>query len=106
MMGDFGAIYHSFSNCRTEWSLYASSCVYLGFCLNYRRRMFLPHFSFPHPPPPPPGRHRFSTYVYLVAESVKNLPAMQETQVRFLGQEDSLEKGMATHSSILYWRIP
>ena len=37
---------------------------------------------------------------------VKNLPAMQETQVQALGQEDPLEKGMATHSSILAWRIP
>ena len=37
---------------------------------------------------------------------VKNLPAMQETQVQSLGQEDPLEKGMATHSSILAWRIP
>ena len=37
----------------------------------------------------------------LVAQTVKNLPAMQETQVRSLGQEDPLEKGMATHSSIL-----
>ena len=37
---------------------------------------------------------------------VKNLPAMQETQVPSLGQEDSLEKGMATHSSTLAWRIP
>ena len=37
---------------------------------------------------------------------VKNPPAMQETQVRSLGQEDPLEKGMATHSSILSWRIP
>ena len=37
---------------------------------------------------------------------VKNLPAMQETQVRSLGQEDPLEKGMATHSSILAWEIP
>ena len=37
---------------------------------------------------------------------VKNLPAMWETQVLSLGQEDSLEKGMATHSSILAWRIP
>ena len=37
---------------------------------------------------------------------VKYLPAMQETWVRFLGQEDPLEKGMATHSSILAWRIP
>ena len=41
-----------------------------------------------------------------MAQMVKNLPAMQETQVRSLGQEDSLEKGMATHSSILAWRIP
>ena len=37
---------------------------------------------------------------------VKNLPAMQETQVRSLGREDPLEKGTATHSSILAWRIP
>ena len=37
---------------------------------------------------------------------VKNLPAMQETQVQSLGWEDPLEKGTATHSSILAWRIP
>ena len=37
---------------------------------------------------------------------VKNLPALQETWVQSLGQEDSLEKEMATHSSILAWRIP
>ena len=37
---------------------------------------------------------------------VKNPPAMQETQVQFLGQEDPLEKGQATHSSIPAWRIP
>ena len=37
---------------------------------------------------------------------VKNLPTMQETQVQSLGWEDPLEKGMATHSSILAWRIP
>ena len=42
----------------------------------------------------------------LVAHMVKNLPAMQETQVQFLGREDPLKKGMATHSSILPWRIP
>ena len=41
----------------------------------------------------------------LVAQTVKNLPAMQETQVQSLGWEDPLEKGMATHSSILAWRI-
>ena len=41
-----------------------------------------------------------------VAQTVKNLSAMQETQARSLGQKDPLEKGMATHSSILAWRIP
>ena len=41
-----------------------------------------------------------------VAQMVKNLPAMQETRVRFLGWEVPLEKGMAIHSSILAWRIP
>ena len=40
------------------------------------------------------------------SEMVKNLPAMQETQVRSLGREDLLEKGMAIHSSILAWKIP
>ena len=42
----------------------------------------------------------------LVAQMVKNLPAMQETWVCSLGQEDPLEKGMATHSSVLTWEIP
>ena len=37
---------------------------------------------------------------------VKHLPAVQETQVQYLGQEDHLEKEMATHSSVLAWRIP
>ena len=41
-----------------------------------------------------------------VAQTVKNLPAMRETQVRSLGQEDPPENGMETHSSILAWRIP
>ena len=41
-----------------------------------------------------------------MAQTLKNLPAMQETQVRSLGWEDPLEKGIATHSSILVWRIP
>ena len=42
----------------------------------------------------------------LVAQMAKNLPAMQQTWVQTLGQEDTLEKGMATHSRILAWRIP
>ena len=41
-----------------------------------------------------------------MAQPVKNPPAMQKTWVRSLGQEDPLEKGMATHSSILAWEIP
>ena len=41
-----------------------------------------------------------------VAQTVRNPPAMQETQVRSLGQKDPLEKEMATHSNILAWRIP
>ena len=42
----------------------------------------------------------------LEAQTVKNLPAMQETQVQSLGRKDLLEKGMATHSKIFAWRIP
>ena len=42
----------------------------------------------------------------LVAQMVKNLPAMQKTWVQTLGWEDPLEEGMATHSSVLAWRIP
>ena len=41
-----------------------------------------------------------------MVQTVKNLPAMQETQVQSLGQEDPLEKEMVTHSSILAWSIP
>ena len=41
-----------------------------------------------------------------MTQMIKNLPAIQETRVQSLGGEDSLEKGMATHSSILAWRIP
>ena len=47
-----------------------------------------------------------STLAFLVAQTVKNLPAMWETQVPSLCREDPLEKGIATHSSILAWRIP
>ena len=44
--------------------------------------------------------------LFLVAQRLKRLPTMRETQVRSLGWEDPLEKEMATHSSILAWRIP
>ena len=48
----------------------------------------------------------WSSRASLVAQLVKNLHAVQETQVWSLGGEDPLEKGMATHSNILFWRIP
>ena len=50
--------------------------------------------------------HFFKRLSSLIAQSIKNMPAMQETQVQFLGWEDPLEKEMVTHSSILAWRIP
>ena len=50
----------------------------------------------------PPSRH----WASLVVHMVKNLPTMQDTWVRCLGQEDPLEKGMTSHSSVLAWRIP
>ena len=46
------------------------------------------------------------SWATLVSQLVKNLPAMQEAWVHFLGWEDPLEKGKATHSNILAWRIP
>ena len=48
----------------------------------------------------------FLVHASLVAQRLKHLPPMQETQVRSLGREDPLEKEMVTHSSILAWRIP
>ena len=52
------------------------------------------------------NRILFKSGAYLIAQLVKNLPVLQETWVRFLGQEDPLEKEMATHRCILTWRIP
>ena len=49
---------------------------------------------------------RDQTWVSLIAQLVKNPPAMQETLVRFLDWKDPLEEGMATHLSVLAWRIP
>ena len=48
----------------------------------------------------------YGFWASLVAQTIKNLPAMLETQVRSLGQENPSKKGMATHSIILAWRIP
>ena len=51
-------------------------------------------------------RSELITQDSLIAQLVKNFPAMQETQIPSLGQEDPLEKEIATHSSVLAWRIP
>jgi len=60
------------------------------------------------PPPPPSSHHTLSTFkgASLVAQIIKSLPAIRKTWVPFLGWEDPLEKEMATHSSIVAWRIP
>ena len=59
---------------------------------------------------PPPADELYSSHQYmgasLIAQRVKRLPAMWETQVQSLGGEDPLEKAMATHSSTLAWKIP
>ena len=62
--------------------------------------------SLPSEPPRKPIVKEISPGVSLVPQLVKNPPAMQETPVQFQGWEDPLEKGKATHSSILAWRIP
>ena len=54
----------------------------------------------------PAIKKKYRLVVSLVAHAVKNLPAMWETQVQSLGQEDSSDKGMATHFIILAWKIP
>ena len=68
------------------------------------------HFILCHPPfsscPQSFPASRSFPGAFLVAQMAKNPPARQETQVQSLGQEDPLEKGMGTHSSILAWRIP
>ena len=63
-------------------------------CLNLWSSLWLNH------------RSSLNLWVSLVAQSVKGLPTMQETQVQSLGQENPLEKEMATHSSTLAWKIP
>ena len=50
--------------------------------------------------------HTHKTETSMMAQMVKNLPTVQETQIQGLGQEDALEKGMDTHSSIFAWIIP
>ena len=64
------------------------------------------HFSWFSSPKLPFFMHVTSYWAFLEVQMVRNLPAMQETWVQSLGQEYPVKKGMATHSSILAWRIP
>ena len=80
------------------------------YCLDWSSNLFL--ILYPHNPccswilGSTFGKGWTTNRASLVAQLVKNLPAVQETQVFSLAQEDPLEKGMATHSSIPAWRIP
>ena len=82
--------------------------------MEFSRQEYWSRLPFPTPEDlPDPGLNQCllswqetSSLLHHLAQTVKNLPAMRETWVRSLGQEDPLEKGMATHSSILAWRIP
>ena len=75
-----------------------------------RIQCFIPQGHCPTSVPSSHGESLLFTYLApwasLVAQTVKHLPAMRETWVRFLGQEDPLEKEMAIHSSTLAWKIP
>ena len=77
-----------------------SSCPYGAYSLVGKTECLNIHFT--------KNRHLgiLNFKAFLVAQSVKNLTAVWETQFRFLGWKDPLEKGMATHSSVLTWRIP
>ena len=72
---------------------------------NLRRVVIIISVLLTHRKEWPLFRH-FLVWASLVTQLVKNLPAMQETQVHFLGQEDPLGKEMVTHSSMLAWKIP
>ena len=74
--------------------------------ISSRRKNFKTRKSKPSLPFSSWLQNTFEKWASLVTQTVKNLSAMWETHAQSLGQEDALEKGMATHSSILTWRIP
>ena len=78
----------------------------LSWAIKYIWYLLLLYFSWFSSPKLPFFMHGTSYWASLEAQMVRNLPAMQETQVQSLGQEYPMKKGMATHSSILAWRIP
>ena len=89
-----------------RYDLYTVNCTHwTAFSLSFDRSMYLWHH---HHYQDIIHFHHLKSFlgIFPVAQTLKNLPAMQETQVRFLDWEDPLEKGMAIHSSIVAWRIP
>ena len=97
--------------CRVKSSVLSETWGYrrrLGRVLHRKQEYSFYLFLRPRQMPPAPGSSLMTSgqNFNLVVQRVKNLPAVQETWVQALGWEDSLEKGMATHSSILAWRIP
>ena len=81
-------------DCATRWFAALAKARSWGSCRPHRGG------------PKPQKSFKQEARAFLVAQKVKNLPVMQETRVRSLGQKDPLEKGMAMHSSILAWRNP
>ena len=75
-------------------------------CSNYHTIALISHASKKKKQPQNSPSQASTVWASLVAQMVKHLPAMQETGVQSLGQEDLLEKEMATHSSTLAWKIP
>ena len=85
----------------------AESVVDLSCVILTSLELHFPKFLFLHNPELAESSKDILLEIHkMVAQLVKNPPAMQETPVRFLGQEDPLEKGTATPSRILAWRIP
>ena len=103
------SIYHYFPfMVITENWLYSSYCTIHPWSLFYTQQFESPipqPLYFPSPFLLPTGNHWCVLWASLVAQLVKNLPAMQETWIPSLGPVDPLEKEMATHSSIPAWRI-
>ena len=86
---------------KTEWERAGRNCTTVAESNRFRQREreVVPEITRSHNV----GKYH---YLWIYSRLVKNLPAMQETWVWSLGWEDPLEKGKATHSSILAWRIP
>ena len=101
-------------SCRLTGTAF-SLCLHLAFPLGRGREIAgASSSSYKDPSPIGSGPHPYDLinlnylliWAFQVSQTVKNLPAMPESQVKFPDREDPLEKGIVTHSSILAWRIP